>query len=374
MTDPHPSDRLHYMDHLRALAMLAGVLFHAALAYSPLMHGFWPLADRQTSAGVDAVVWGLHLVRMPLFFLVAGFFAAWILARRGGAALARQRVRRILLPFLVAWPLVWWSLSASTQWAAANVQHPSPLLAMIGPWLLMADAPRPPPGTAHLWFLYYLLLFGVLHWALRTLGLGRIGGWPVARHPAWLLLGLPLLLAPALASVSAPHPAPESLVPQFWAIAFYGAFYAWGVLLHERAAWLDRCGPLLPWLLVGSVALYVAFLWRLSAEPPGMAQATASWPVAALEACLAVWLTALGLLGGRRWLARPNAVLRYLAQAAYWTYLAHLPVLFALQYLLMDLAWPWPLKYLAAVAGTLAVCLLGYQGLVRHTRLRRFVG
>ena len=25
-------DRIHYMDHLRALAMLAGVLFHAALA------------------------------------------------------------------------------------------------------------------------------------------------------------------------------------------------------------------------------------------------------------------------------------------------------------------------------------------------------
>ena len=72
MTDLHPSDRLHHMDHLRALAMLAGVLFHAALAYSPLMHGFWPLADRQASAGVDAVVWGMHLVRMPLFFLVAG--------------------------------------------------------------------------------------------------------------------------------------------------------------------------------------------------------------------------------------------------------------------------------------------------------------
>lgn len=87
-----------------------------------------------------------------------------------------------------------------------------------------------------------------------------------------------------------------------------------------------------------------------------------------------MWLTVLCLLAGRRWLARPNAVLRYLAQAAYWTYLAHLPLLFALQYLLMDRAWPWPLKYLAAVAGTLAACLLSYQVLVRHTGLRRFVG
>src|SRR3546814_2774664 len=59
-----PQERLHYMDHLRALAMLAGVFFHAALAYSPVMNGFFPTADRQTSVWVDAVVWGLHLVRM----------------------------------------------------------------------------------------------------------------------------------------------------------------------------------------------------------------------------------------------------------------------------------------------------------------------
>lgn len=369
-----PPERLHWMDHLRALAMLAGVVFHAALAYSPLMHGFWPPADRQSSAWVDAVVWGLHLVRMPLFFLVAGFFAAWMLARRGGAALARQRLRRILLPFLIAWPVVWWSLSASTQWAALNVQHPSPMLAFIRPWLEMPDTPSLPPGTAHLWFLYYLLLFGVLHWAARTLELGRIGQWLVARHPAWLLLGIPALLLPALASVSAPHPAPESLVPQFWAIAFYGAFFAWGTLVHARPDWLDRCRALVPWLLIGSVAFYVAFLWRLAVELPVQTTPTASWTVAALEACLSVWLTALCLLAGRRLLNRPNAVMRYLAQGSYWTYIVHLPVLFILQYWLVDQGLAWPVKFLVAFGATLAACLLSYQVLVRYTPLRRFVG
>lgn len=374
MTAIDVPERLHWMDHLRALAMLAGVVFHAALAYSPLMHGFWPAADRQSSAWVDAVVWGLHLVRMPLFFLVAGFFAAWILARRGGAALARQRLRRIALPFLVAWPLVWWSLSASTEWAALNVEHPSPMLAFIRPWLAMPDAPSPPPGTAHLWFLYYLLLFGVLHWVARTLELGRIGRWLVDRHPAWLLLGIPVVILPALASVSAPHPAPESLVPQFWAIAFYGAFFAWGTLVHARPDWLDRCRGLMPGLAIGSVAFYAAFLWRLAVELPVQTTPTASWTVAALEACLSVWLTALCLLAGRRLLNRPNAVMRYLAQGSYWTYLIHLPVLFVLQYWLMDLEWAWPLKFLVAVCGTLAACLLSYQMLIRRTPLRRLVG
>ena len=44
--------RLPAMDNLRALAMLAGVVFHAALAYSPLMHPIWPLADAGRSIRV----------------------------------------------------------------------------------------------------------------------------------------------------------------------------------------------------------------------------------------------------------------------------------------------------------------------------------
>ena len=367
-------DRLHYMDHLRALAMLAGVFFHAALAYSPLMSGFWPAADRQNSAGVDTILWGLHLVRMPLFFLVAGFFAAWLIARRGQGGMFRQRLRRIALPFLVAWPLVMWAMMASTGWAAMNVEHPPSLLVMIRHFMEMPDPPKVPPGTAHLWFLYYLLLFSVLHWVLRTLDLGRLGQWFVRLSPAWLLVGLPLLLVPALASVSAPHPAPEGLLPQFWAIAFYGAFFSLGTLLHGQPDWIERVRAFTPWMIVGCVVLYAMFLWRLAVEPPTMANPAASVGVATLEAFLSVWLTVLCLLAGQRLLNRPNATMRYLAQSAYWTYLLHLPLLFALQYLLMDMELAWPLKFVMASAGTLAICLLSYQLLVRHTPLRRFVG
>lgn len=369
-----PQDRLHYMDHLRALAMLAGVLFHAALAYSPLMSEFWPTADRQNSAWVDGIVWGLHLVRMPLFFVVAGFFAAWTIARRGQGGLFRQRLRRIALPFLVALPLVLWAMSASTRWAALHVEHPSALLLVIRPFLEMADPPRAMPTTAHLWFLHYLLLFTVLHWVVRTLGLGRIGQWLARRSPLWILAGLPLVLLFPLASVSAPHPAPESLLPQFWAIALYGAFFALGTLLHGQPDWLQRLRPQAAWLTVAVATFYALLLWRLSAEPPGPVHPIASWPMAALQACLITWLTLWCVLAGQRLLDRPSPVMAYLSRGAYWTYLLHLPLLFALQYLLMDLALPWPLKFGLASAATLAACLLSYQLLVRHTPLRRFVG
>jgi glucan biosynthesis protein C len=218
----------------------------------------------------------------------------------------------------------------------------------------------------------------VLHWGLRTLDAGRLGLAWLARSPAWLLLGLPVLAWPALAMVSAPHPAPEGFVPQFWAILFYGAFFAFGVQLQARPDWLDRAGAHAAWLLPACALAYLAFLWRLSVELPAAAQAAtppvASAGTALLEACLAVWGTVLCLLAGRRWLARPNPVLRYFAQASYWTYLLHLPLLFVVQFALMDLDWAWPLKFAVSLAATLAGCLLSYQLLVRHTPLRRFVG
>jgi glucans biosynthesis protein C len=122
------------------------------------------------------------------------------------------------------------------------------------------------------------------------------------------------------------------------------------------------------------VVVYGTFLWRLGVEPPGPAHPTASWLIALLEAGLSVWLTVLCLLAGQRFLNRPSPAMRCLAQSAYWTYLLHLPLLFALQYLLIDQELVWPLKFALASAGTLALCLLSYQFLVRHTPLRRFVG
>lgn len=369
-----PEARVHALDHLRALAMLAGVLFHAALAFSPLLQPYWPTADRQSWAGIDALAWFSHLLRMPLFFLVAGFFTAALHARRGMGGVARHRLRRILLPLLVALPLVHLSVAAATAWAAQDVAHPSAFLRAVRAWMAMPDPPSPPPGTGHLWFLHYLLLFTLMAWVGRTLGWGIwLERW-LARGPLAVALTLPLLLVPGFALTSAPHPAPESVLPQFWAIGVFGPFFALGIALHGRLDWLQ---PLARWLLPGALAclaLHAVFLSRIEPDLMAAVPAGRRWTLALVQACIAAWGTLACLLAGLRWLTRPSAPLRYLAASAYWTYLLHLPVLFAIQYALMDLALAWPLKLGLAVGATLAVCLASYAALVRPTPLRRFVG
>ncbi len=61
-------DRVHYLDNLRALAMMLGVLLHAGLAYAHPAQAIWIATDTTSSTAVDAGIWFVHLFRMGLFF------------------------------------------------------------------------------------------------------------------------------------------------------------------------------------------------------------------------------------------------------------------------------------------------------------------
>ena len=361
------------LDHLRALAMLGGVLFHAGLAHSVLMQPFWPGALGTTARGVDAVLWALHLVRMPLFFVVAGYASAAVLERRGMAGLARHRARRVLLPFLVAWPLLGIAMAGGIGWAAANVDAPNALLLAVREAGHRGDATLP-PTLGHLWFLPYLLLFTVLTWAGRVLGFGRALVAMRALGPTRALLLLPLLLAPSFALTSAPHPAPDGLLPQLWAIGVYGPFFALGVGLHRHLDWLAPLRALIAPAALVVLGAHLLFLWRLEAGPVDALWPRAAWPTALLQALIAAWGTVLLLGLGLRTLCRPSPLLDYLSRSAYTVYLLHLPVLLALQVALLGRPLPGPLAFSLVVAATLAVCLLAYEFGVRRTPLRQWIG
>lgn len=99
--------RLHALDALRGAMMLLGLVLHAGASYTlrPLGDS-WPYQDLRTSPVFDVLVYVIHLVRMPAFFAVAGFFAALLYARDGAAGMARNRAKRVLLPLVIFWAAV----------------------------------------------------------------------------------------------------------------------------------------------------------------------------------------------------------------------------------------------------------------------------
>lgn len=366
-------ERIHSMDNLRALAMLAGVVFHAALAYSPLMHPIWPAADAGSSVVVDALAWFLHMFRMPLFFAVAGYFAALLVARRGIGGLFRNRCARVLLPLMLFLPVVVACMYWLTAHAAASVAHPSPALAWLRGYIGEHGAMPFLPGWAHLWFLFYLMLFTVLVWVVSTLEFGRIGDRLAGLPPLVLVLALPLPLALALAGTGVPWPAPESLLPALWALAFFGLYFAFGYQVFHRPAMLDRLCPLAPWLLGGGIAAYALLFWSSHGFTASQVTPLRRSMHLLLEAGAGLWMTLWCLLAARRWLAGRNVAMRWLADASYWVYLVHLPMLFAIQYPLLDLPWHWGAKFAISTASTLMLSFASYALLVRHTPLGRLL-
>lgn len=370
MAVPESPQRIHYMDNLRALAMLAGVLFHAALAYSPLMHRYWLTADPSNSVWIDVVAWFFHLFRMPLFFVVAGFFAALLVSRRGIGGMLKNRTARVLMPLVIFWPLVYGSIAVLTLRAISTVQKPSPLLTFLRQHM---DLPAQPPTMAHLWFLGYLMYFCILVWVVWALEWKLPAQWFARLRPGLVVGVAPLIMVPALASVTAPTPAPESFLPQLWALIFFGLYFGFGYQLYAHQSWMDQLNPWSHLLLVASLAAYTLFLLLLKIQDPLHPDPRLHWLQAALESYASAWMTLWSLHAGKTWCNVRNRILRYLSDASYWVYIVHLPLLFAIQYWLLDVEATLSVKLAVSVLGVCAIAFASYQLLVRSTLVGRLL-
>ena len=106
-------ERLHALDAVRGGALMLGVLFHACL---PFLLGpqLW-IVDDDASTELTVAFYVLHVFRMTVFFLLAGFFARMLLARRGVGGFVRNRLMRIAAPLAMFWPAVQLTLDAVTS-------------------------------------------------------------------------------------------------------------------------------------------------------------------------------------------------------------------------------------------------------------------
>jgi peptidoglycan/LPS O-acetylase OafA/YrhL len=85
---------------------------------------------------------------------------------------------------------------------------------------------------------------------------------------------------------------------------------------------------------------------------------------------LATWAWCLALHGAAaRFLSAERPIVRYLSDSSYWIYLAHLPLVVALQVAVSPWSLPWQVKYPLIVVVALATLLPSYQLMVRNTFL-----
>ena len=355
---PPAPQRFHDLDALRAFAMLLGVFLHAALfllpdpkpdndvpawpAYHPYAHDTPPVANPYSY-----VLLLIHGFRMPLFFMLSGFFTAMLWRRRGARALAVHRLKRIVVPLAVG---------MFTVVPTVALFYPDHLSGFVG-WTTAWSR-----DLYHLWFLLYLLLMAAGFLVLVQLG-------AQFRSRLWWLL-VPMVMVPQYAMRETfGVDVPSGFLPMPDAFLYYAFFFLFGAVFHERGTTVRR------WWAAGLPVALLLFMPGVALAYPDQidalsAHVDAAWyqvASAGVQVSFA-WLASFGMMGLFRWVAgRERYWVRYMSDASYWIYLWHLPLIIGGQ--LLATAWQMGphAAYLLICAAATAVLLAAYQLGVRYT-------
>jgi fucose 4-O-acetylase-like acetyltransferase len=99
--------RIYSLDSLRAIMMLLGLVLHSAITYEVYENSAWSLKDSITHISNDYIVDFIHVFRMQIFFLIAGFFGSMLFYKRKPLKMIKNRAERIVFPFIVFLFLLW---------------------------------------------------------------------------------------------------------------------------------------------------------------------------------------------------------------------------------------------------------------------------
>lgn len=370
--------RLHALDNLRALMMWLGIVIHVSSNH--LTGGFpeprqW--LDTATTPFADFMFLFIHTFRMPVFFIVAGFFVAMLVLRDGNSGMLRHRLRRIGLPFIVFWPVIFIVNVILIMLFVGLMVHGT---AQIDPEVM------PPPGngelfnTMHLWFIYLLLWFCVMT-AMAGM-VSRFVPSPVKKGASRLMLALASnwwglsILTLIVASAGALYwggvlRVGGSFMPPFAEWLYYGAFFVFGLYLYPHRAYLLELYT--RWWVLYAVlgAVFFALTLLLFNYAERLPQPDF---VMALTYGATSWLWSLALIGGfLKLMPTQNRVFQYIAESSYWVYLIHMSFTIGFGILLYQVPLGAIEKMILNTVATTIVCLISYHLLVRRTFIGRLL-
>ncbi len=378
------SERLHALDAVRGLALLLGIVLHATLSFVPALTRFWIIQDTHPSLALGLLSFAIHVFRMTAFFLMAGFFARMSFHRRGALGFVRDRLQRIGLPLVILWPIVFLPIALVVIWASSFPNG--------GP---IPGAPRWPPvlpkfPLAHLWFLYVLLQLYVAMLLLRAAivwldGSGslrtaidclfaRIMRNPLAPLALAIPIGIAFCLDPRWINVMGVRTPDQSLITNVQAWIGFGTAFGVGWLLHRQIDLLRLLERRwLPHLLLALVLILISYLLSgVMLSAPGAPKLPVSFATLRLVSAIlyapAIWVSTFAVLGlALRFMSGFSPTWRYLADASYWLYLIHMPIVMALQVALSQLDWPGLVKFFVILLVAVPPMLASYHLLVRFT-------
>jgi glucan biosynthesis protein C len=365
-----PQPRYHFVDTTRAAMMLLGVALHARLSFTGAKR------DDDLTGAADSfsqlAYYFIHLFRMPVFFLIAGFCAALIYQRRGAAEFVRNRFARVAVPLVVAWLAFAPWIKAGHDFINGERSWNGLYVSLFAcEWLV--DNPR----LSYLWFLEYLAIYC----ALAPVLLRIASGFSTARRDVFRKYFARVLdsqFAPYCFAVttiamlfsqnrvSLEHS--MTVIPNWRPLVGFWVFFLVGWAVYER----PRPFELLQkhWKRHGMAAVVVTSAYLYFLAHPVFKSDQRQLILSAPLAGVASWLMVYTIVGAAaQFVNKPNGVVRYVSDAAYWVYLVHFPLIIWTIALAAPFALAPGALFALVLTVAIAVPLVSYHYFVRNARL-----
>ncbi|XVJ66419.1 MAG: acyltransferase family protein [Lacibacter sp.] len=355
------NERINGFDALRAAAMWLGVVLHALIVYKETPEANWP-HDQSAYLFLDWLYDFIHIFRMPLFYLVSGFFAHLVIAKYGMLFFLKQRFKRIVIPFVISLivivPLSLLPFHFNRFYFQEHYLFQEAVILSFRQMLSWN-------GMAHLWFLYYLIVFYVLFCPLyRFLFHTKPSIENIFKK---YRIGIPFLLLSLyflfFALLYFSHyitpPVYTGIKPAINYILYYGFFFSSGWILYyyyHEFSMISRLGVFS--LIIGIVLSVFRFV----------AGEKLSYLSSVLLASLETFFMVYGIIGVFiRFFNKGSRFWRYLSDSSYWVYLIHVFIVATVQVLLLNVQIPGFLKLLIALVTTVVIAMITYRYFVRYT-------
>lgn len=212
----------------------------------------------------------------------------------------------------------------------------------------------------HLWFLWFLC------WMVAIFAmLAALGRLPSGRARGWLMVASCLPQSLMFMSLIASFGPDTSIgiIPKPHVLAYYGCFFFYGVAEYSANGIETEMGRSWKRMLIAAFFLFAAGIVTIN----NRMLATALQPAYA-------WTMSMGLIGlFGRFFSKPHPATTWMADASYWMYLAHLPLVLGAQLLVREWALPAELKFIVVLSLVIPLLLLSYRFGVRYTVIGRWL-
>jgi glucan biosynthesis protein C len=361
---------MYGLDALRGVAMTLGIFLHGSIAYKQGYHyGEWVFDNQFTSWFFDWLYLWINSFRMQTFFLLAGFFARVLINKTGLFEFTMNRLKRIGLVLLISYFTIL-PLTLAPYLLVVEFSDPDgwqQLLDFYGRFFTF----RAHSGFMHLWFLQHLVVYYGLF--ISTLYIfnklntkliewpGRIGLKLNAFSFLFISVGLLGILSQFF----------ETALPSIWTgfiipipqLAYYLFFFALGWWLENRRDLFGSFeGTYKPYLIAGTCLNFLV-LYFLNSEVKVLSAVGLKFLFSLQTMLLTIGF--IGLFNAK--FKSPKPFWKYIADAAYWVYLIHMPIVLTTQLLLLNSPVPGPLRFPIVILTAIVISFGTYHLFVRYT-------